>query len=100
MKNGACASVPNVVLRGHEPLRLQLISGKTFVGEIDIDAGLQIRLGAFAKSNKIGRLKMIDLALRVALADEDKTPDMFIPDQGEILDMAARMLRDSGRGRP
>jgi hypothetical protein len=76
-------------------LRLQLASGKTFIGTIDIDAALQIRLNAFAKANKKKRLdEMIDLALRVALADDGKTPKMFVPDEGEIMDMAARMLGD------
>ncbi len=77
-----------------KPLRLQLISGKTFVGKIDINADQQLRLNAFAKANKLEPLKMIDLALRVALAAEGETPSMWIPDEGEIIKMAGRMLRD------
>lgn len=80
-----------------KPLILQLILGETFVTKIEIDAGLQLRLMAHAKANKMELSKMVHLALRFALADDGKSPLLRAPDEGDIINLGAEMLTESGR---
>lgn len=80
-----------------KPLILQLILGETFVTKIEVDAGLQFRLVAFAKANKKELSEMVHLALRFALADDGKAPRLMAPDEGDIINLGAEMLMESGR---
>jgi hypothetical protein len=40
---------------------------------------------------------MVHLALRFALADDGKAPRLMAPDEGDIINLGAEMLIESGR---
>ena len=79
------------------PLQLQIVSDGKPLAKMDLSPVLGLRLLAFAKTNKTTPIGMINLALRFALAPEDKGPDLSSPDENNIVEFAAKMLLEKPR---
>lgn len=78
-------------------LQLQIVSDGKPLAKMDLSPCLGLRLLAFAKTNKTTPIGMINLALRFALAVEDKGPDLSSPNEDDIVEFAAKLLVSKSR---
>ena len=72
-------------------MQLELTSNGKTLGSVKLQPATQLRLMAYAKTNKIDLIKMIDLAVRFTTAPEDYDIRLSCPNDSEIIELAAKM---------
>jgi hypothetical protein len=82
-----------------KPLQLQLASEGKTVAKINLSPLQQLRLMAFAKTNRLDMIGMIDLSIRFATAIDGESPALRAPDENEIVAFAAKTFLGSRRTR-
>jgi hypothetical protein len=79
--------------------QLQLVSNGKMVGSIDLDPVTQLRLRAYAKTNQISLIEMIDQAVYSTTASEEERDsdeiEIECPSEAYILALAAEALTKS-----
>jgi hypothetical protein len=73
-----------------------IMTGGKAIDSFPLDSVQMLRLRAFAKKNKRGLAEMADLAIRFAIAPEDRGPDLLVPEEEEIVTFAANLMQRNG----
>jgi hypothetical protein len=98
MKNKKTAKRPAELDLG-APIQLQIVSGGNCLAKMNLNPCLGLRLMAFADTNKITFISMVDRALRFATAPEGGGPDLSCPDEEDIVEFAAKALGNLQKAR-